>query len=401
MLSRITFVCLFVVLTSSCASQNNQNLPITTPKPTAETVETATATSVTEQPSLTVTPRPTAPPSEVINPYNLDRVKLLHQYWLAVATAADVDPYEMSISAVATSADGKLLAVGGCSKPLEADLRSGNIYCDGADSQNPDGVPFLLIMNINTEDVVSTIPENQPGTTIADLAFTYDGKKLIYAIQPNKIAVWDIASAQLESILWDGDTSAPRIAVSPDDKWYALKTTDQAEIWDTANEEFVAEIPAFFHPTFSADGKQFLVNRGKDFVLYETGTWKELERFQIPCDCVYALSPDLTLLAASESAPTGNAPILIWDVTTGKQTQSLDGEKDFTTFLSFSPDGNMLWRAGEHGDLTAWDTKDWQVLGKNIGTFIPIINLRGFQFVGDGRYYLLFSDQHLGLYGLP
>src|ERR1044071_9484299 len=100
MISRIMFVCLFVAFSASCASQNNQDLPITTPQAPPET---ATATLTVVQPSPTVTLSPTAVPSDAIGSDNLKQVMLLHQYWLAVANAAGVDPYQMSISAVATS----------------------------------------------------------------------------------------------------------------------------------------------------------------------------------------------------------------------------------------------------------------------------------------------------------
>src|SRR5512142_2805446 len=105
-------VCLFVVLSSSCASQK-QHLPVATPQVTP-TISTATPT--TEPPSPIPTLKPTPVPPHTINPKNLKQVRLLHQYWLAVATAAGVDPYEMDISAIASSPDGHFLAVGGCSK---------------------------------------------------------------------------------------------------------------------------------------------------------------------------------------------------------------------------------------------------------------------------------------------
>jgi WD40 repeat protein len=396
MLLRITLVFLLMILCSACASQNDQNLHISTPAVTPE-VPTATLPAVPPSP----TAHPTAIPSDVIKPDNLKQIKLLHQYWLVVATAAGVDPYEMAISAIAASPNGRWLAVGGCSKHLEVDLRSSNVYCNGTDSQAPQGTPFLLILDVDNESVIGTIPENQPVTTVADLAFTHDGKKLIYAIQPNKIAVWDIASAKVESVLWNDNTSAPKIAISPDDSLYVFKTTDRLEIWDTTSAKFIAEIPSDYRPQFSMDGEQMLVNYQREFILYETKTWTEIERIQIPCDCVYALSPDLSLLATSELNPTDSVPILIWDVATGKQLQSLEGIKDSSMFLSFSPDGRMLWSAGKHGALTAWDTQAWKLLAENIGTFVPIINLRGFEFIDNGRNYLILSDQHLGLYGLP
>jgi WD40 repeat protein len=401
MLSRTMagFVSLFMVLASACTSQMTQ-LPITTPQSTPE-IATATATTIALP--ATETLQPTRVPADAINPENVQQIRLLHQYWLAVATAANVDPYEMDISAVATSPDGSLLAVGGCSKPIESDLRSGNVYCNGEDLESTGGIPFLLILDANTESVIGIIPENEPDTSIADLAFTKDGRKLIYAVHPGKFVVWDVVGGQIETILFEGDTSAPRIAVSPDGKWIALKTIDQVQILDTASGEFVIEIPAYFRPQFSADSGRISVYRDGEFIIYETGTWTELMRFGLPCECVYALSPDFSVFATSERAPTEteSAPILVWDISTGEQIQSLEGGKNFTAFLLFSPDGRILWRAGERGDLMAWDTSDWQLVGENIGGITPIFNLRGFQFVEDGRHYILFSDLHLGLYGLP
>jgi WD40 repeat protein len=327
-------------------------------------------------------------------------VRLVHEYWLTAATAAGVDPYEMDISAIAPSPRGRFLAVGGCSQPLEEDLRSGNIHCSGEDPESSQGLPFLLILDTNTESVIASIPENEAGTTIADVAFTHDGEKLIYAIHPGKIAVWDIASGQVEAVLWEEETSTPRISVSPDGKWIALKTADRVNLWDTVLEEFVAEIPAYFRPLFSADSGRILVYRDEEFVIYETGTWIELLRFRNPCDCVYAVSPDFSLLATSERAPAENAPIAIWDTSTGERVTSLEGDGGHIAFLAFSPNGEMLWRVGERGDLMAWETGDWQILAEHIGAITPIFNLHGFQFVDDSRHYLLFSDLHIGLYGL-
>lgn len=391
------FVCFFVILSTSCTPRV-QNLPITTPQ---STPEIATATSQTAAPSATATVESTPFPTDVISPENLKEVRLLHQYWLAVATAAGVDPYEMDISAIAASPDGRLIAVGGCSKRLEADLRSGNVYCNGNDPESPDGVPFLLIVDADTENVVETIPENEAKTTIADLAFTPDGEKLIYAVHPGKFVMWDIPSNQMEAALWEGETSAPRIAVSPDGRWIALKTTDEVNLWDTASEELVAEIPGYFQPQFSADSQKILVYHDQEFVIHETNTWAEVLRFGMPCDCVYAISPSLSLLATSERTSSENTPIVIWDTSTGVQIESLQAGRGFTAFLAFTPDGKMLWRASDRGDLKAWETGEWNFLAENIGGVTPIFNLQGFQFVGDSRHYLLLSDLLLGLYGVP
>ena len=389
-------ICFLLVLSSACAPEK-QRLPVTTPRSTPEPL--ATSTVVASSPTATLLSPPI--PADAIRPETLKQVRLLHQYWLAVATEASVDPYEMDISAAALSPDGAFLAVGGCSKPLEEDLRSGNIFCDGQDSASPGGVPFLLILDASTEEVTAIIPESEAETAIADLAFTPDGEKLLYAVHPGKFVVWNMNSGEVESILWEGETSAPNIAVSPDGKWIALKPTDQVLIWDTAREEFVAEIAAYFRPQFSADSSRIAVYRDGEFIVYETGTWNELLRFGMPCDCVYALSPNLTLFATSERTPAESIFIMIWDTSTGVQVQTLQASRGVTAFLAFSPDGRMLWRADQRGDLVAWNPSERTFLAENIGGITPIFNLHGFQFTTDGRYYLLYSDLLLGLYGLP
>mgnify|MGYP003575000776 CR=1 FL=1 len=389
-------ICFLLVLSSACAPEK-QRLPVTTPRSTPE--PPVTSTLIASSPTATLLP--TQIPADAIRPENLKQVRLLHQYWLAVATEASVDPYEMDISAVALSPDGAFLAVGGCSKPLEADLRSGNIFCNGQDSSSPGGVPFLLILDASTEEVIAVIPENEAETAIADLAFTPDGENLIYAVHPGKFVVWDMNSGEVESTLWEGETSAPDIAISPDGRWIALKPTDQVLIWDTASEEFVTEIPAYFRPQFSADSSRIAMYRDGEFIVYETGTWNELLRFGMPCDCIYALSPNLTLLATSERTPAESIFITIWDTSTGAQVQTLQASRGVTAFLAFSPDGRMLWRADQRGELVAWNPSERTFLAETIGGITPIFNLQGFKLTSDGRYYLLYSDLLLGLYGLP
>lgn len=392
--------CLLLILTFSCRSRTPQQLPIVTPRFTPE-IPTPTITSTAVVQTATATPLPTPIPRDAIGPANLEQVRLLKEFWLIVAEAAGVDPYEMDISAIAASPQGHYLAVGGCSKPLEADLRSGNTYCNGEGAQNTEGVPFLLILDTNTEKVIGHLPEIEAGTTIADLAFTPDGERLLYAVHPGRFALWDVASGQVEAVLWEGDTSTPRVAVSPDGKWVALKPAGQVLVWDTALEVFVTEIPDDFRPQFSADSSRMLVYRDQEFVFYETGAWIEALRFAIPCDCVYAFSPDFSLFASAERTPSEDASITIWDIATGAQLQSLAANEGFTAFLLFSPDGQMLWRAGERGDLQAWRSDDWQLVAEQIGGFTPIFHLRQFKIVDNGRYYFLLSDMHFGLYGVP
>lgn len=388
--------CFVLVLLSACTS-SMQRLPVATPRSTPEITPTTTFTT----PLPTTTLPPTTIPTKVIHPENLDQVRLLHQYWLAVAAGAGVDSYEMDISAVAASTDGRLLAVGGCSRPLEADLRSGNLFCNSADPESPEGAPFLLILDVSTEQVLASIPENETNTVIADLAFTPDGTKLIYAVHPGKFVEWEIDSDQPTSLLWEGETSAPQIAISPDGRWTALKTSDEVLILDTTSREIVAQLPGYFRPQFSMDSTRLAAYHDNQFIVYATDTWTEIVRFGLPCDCVYALSPALTQLATSERTQSESTRINVWDTSTGMPIQSLQASRGMTAFLAFTADGGMLWRADQRGELVAWETSQWTLLAETIGGVTPIFNLHDFRFLSGGRYYVLLSDLHLGLYGVP
>lgn len=388
--------CFFLVLLSACTS-SRQRLPVATPRFTPE----ITPTSTFATPLPTTTLPPTTIPIKVIHPENLDQVRLLHQFWLAVASGAGVDPYEMDISTMAASADGRLLAVGGCSRPLEADLRSGNLFCNSVDPESPEGVPFLLVLDVNTEEVVARIPENETNTVISDMAFTPDGTKLIYAVHPGKFVEWEIDSDQPASLLWEGETSAPQIAISPDGRWIAIKPSDQVLILDTSSREVVVELPAYVRPQFSKDSTRLAAYHDNQFVVYATDTWTEVVRFGLPCDCVYALSPALTQLATSERTQAESTLITVWDTSTGMPIQSLQAGRGITAFLVFTPDGSMLWRADQRGELIAWETAEWTLLAETIGGITPIFNLHEFRFLSGGRYYVLLSDLHLGLYGVP
>lgn len=83
------------------------------------------------------------------------------------------------------------------------------------------------------------------------------------------------------------------------------------------------------------------------------------ERVTIPLNYQYFLriqfAPDGTVLASHEAS--GSAPIILRDVSTGKELKRIDQD---ITRLAFAPDGQTLAVGKNKGRVTLWDTKTWR-----------------------------------------
>jgi WD40 repeat protein len=345
----------------------------------------------------------------------------LHEYSPAIAEAAglQLDLDFLELSAIAYSPDGRFLAVGGCTAFLFGG-DSGRVYCGVPDDPSDDSTArtYLIVLDANTEDLIASLPETEPDTTITDLAFTHDGGRLFYTLHHPKsdsqLFVWEMTSQQAETYHWSGP-GYPSIDISLDDRWLALDnltlddSTGKVSIWDLASGQLARELPAgFYHPEFSSDGTKLAVAPYHQTAVYETGSWEVVGSVQLPCEnCFFALSPDLSLLATSDADEAG-APVLISDIAAGQQVKSLPAGGGPTALLVFTPDGSMLWNIMESSQTAVWNTDTWQSPGSLgfLGSAVFQLNgagytLREIQFADDGRTFLVQTWFFTYLIGLP
>jgi len=207
---------------------------------------------------------------------------------------------------VALSADGKVVASAGWTKPRQV------------------GGEFVL--HLRAADTGKEIARTRvtPNITaaaipITDLAFAPDGKTL---------AGWGGGSARL--FLWDAATGKPlHPAESPDG---AVDTI-----------------------AFDADGKTLATVSHRECIvrLWDAASGKPLRELTGSADAILAIafSPDATVLAAGCEDGT----IRLWDPATGKPIARLTGHNKPVTFVAFGPGGKTLVSAGSDNTARFWD----------------------------------------------
>ncbi|MGI8996625.1 MAG: WD40 repeat domain-containing protein, partial [Pyrinomonadaceae bacterium] len=218
------------------------------------------------------------------------------------------------VSAVAFSADSRLLAAGGRDNSLTLwDVTNGR--------------------ELRTFDAQAAAVTNNlaalAGTGVTALAFTPDGQRLIS--MGDALRVWDVATGRALQTL-AADISVPtglggtQLAISPDGSQVALFRTA-------------------------------LNNNEKTIAIIDLNTGREARSFKLPDD-LYGNSAVLAFTSGGQvfAADVDQSRLKFWNVTAKEKPRTLaefSGSFDYQT--AFSPDGRLLALAAG-GALKIWDT---------------------------------------------
>jgi WD40 repeat protein len=212
--------------------------------------------------------------------------------------------------------------------------------------------------------------------SIADVAFSPDGKVLTAEDTTGVVYLWDPVSRQLTfTIGKSADPDSYDLAISPDSQTLATLQNsgarDQVYLWDIAtNRSFVIITNPGDSPvssaTFSPDGKTIAVSglNGKTYLM-DIATQKVLATFTDPGSSgvtTAAFSPDGKTLATGDY----NGKTYLWNLRTRTLVTALANPggtlapvfkgkgRNAVTGIAFSPNGKTLATSGTNGSAYLW-----------------------------------------------
>jgi serine/threonine protein kinase/Tol biopolymer transport system component len=318
-------------------------------------------------------------------------------------TAPGTPGHWQYVSSVVFSPDGRTLVTGmttGTGDSADNSLFSGETFLwnvatgkrtltlagvgDAGEDFSPDGTMLaapsgagqrsLYFWNATTGKRAADLG-NMPAS-IADVAFSPDGKVLTAEDTAGVVYLWDPVSRQLTfTIGKSADPYAYDLAISPDSQTLATLQNsgarDQVYLWNIAtNRSFVILTNPGESPVssvaFSPDGKTIALSglNGKTALL-DIATQKLLATFTDAGGSgvtTVAFSPDGQMLATGDY----NGETCLWNLRTGTLGAALVNPggtlapvfkgkyRDAVTGLAFSPDGKMLATSGTNGSAYLW-----------------------------------------------
>jgi len=223
---------------------------------------------------------------------------------------------------------------------------------------------------------------------VATVVLSSDGRFIASASsESGKVRLWDVQTGELTNELPDNQNWTRAIAFSPHMPWLAILDFKKVRFWDVATGQ-AATIGPFVHDgmseriAFSPDGRLLALGQprgGIFFLQMENGqpTLKPLKFDDFSLACI-TFSPDATHIVAA------GYEMVIWNISTGKQTRLSKEDTGRTRTAVYSPDGRLI-ASDSDSHVCLWDAATGSLTSTLHGHRRPI---RSIAFTPDGQSIL-------------
>jgi WD40 repeat protein len=222
----------------------------------------------------------------------LDKLEQAHATVNTVGRPTPNRASKVSVTAVAVSPDGNVLAVG---------------------SGGQEGIIWLVDPATGKE--IGKLVGQQ--NWVMALSFSADGRTLA-SQHGNTICLWEVQAGKKLRTIEGGASGQDNIALAPDGKTVAQGDFFRGvvHLWDVASGKELRQMPGHKQGAYGV-----------------------------------AFSPDGKMLASVG----GDSAVFLWDTATGQLLRRLDGHRGWARYVAFSPDSRLVFSGGDDRMVRVWE----------------------------------------------
>jgi WD40 repeat protein len=216
---------------------------------------------------------------------------------------------------------------------------------------------LVRVLDLGGKQRLSNPALSADGNTLAALEYAEEEAKAT-------VRLWNLANGQQLRAFPAPNAGVTHPQFLPDGKTLVLHYPETgAVLLDAVTGKTTAELltgGAVSAVLVSADGKRVALVGGKEVVLYDTATAKEVRKFPGGAGqehAAAALSPDGKVLAMA-----AGVTVRLYDVGSGKELRPHAGHPDAIASLAFAPQGGQVLTGVPNAPVLLWDARSGKLL---------------------------------------